>query len=762
MSELNQAQASAVAHTRGPLLIFAGAGSGKTRTLTYRIANLLASEGVAPYRVLAVTFTNKAAGEMRQRLEQLAGPEIARDLWVGTFHSVCARLLRRYHDEVGLTGRFVIYDDSDQKAVIARVIRELGADERSYPPKFALGRICAQKREGRGVSEIEGGADPGESFDETLFDIYRGYQRALACADAVDFEDLILNVMRIAESDTAAGFELRERFDHVLVDEFQDTNQIQYRLVRALASRQRNLCVVGDDDQAIYRWRGADVRLIRSFRRDFPDATVVKLEQNYRSTANIVSAALAVIKPSAVREPKQLWTQATAGEPVRVLRVSDEKREAELVASGLRQRIDAGTPPNELAVFYRIHAQSRVLEEALRRVGVPYQVIGGMKFFERAEVKDLLSYLRLVENPRSDADLLRIANVPARGIGNKTLERLFQLASRRGSSAFDAIGPALQGGELGTAAKKKLLAFKELIDELRVAAARLIPQELASLILEQTGYRKLLREDDTAESDARLENLEELLGSIKEYESEAQIAGDTPSVAGYLEQVSLVSAIDAARDGPAACLMTVHSAKGLEFDTVFLTGMEQDVFPYRGIDANEEEELDEERRLLYVAITRARQRLFITHAATRTLFGKTRYQSPSGFLRDLPTDGVERRDLSGFDDAGRRPGALASGGAYGASAYGGRAWLGGGRSGAAPGRSAPALRPGERIVERDPDAHDSGEPGRVVRPGDPVFHRRFGQGTVESVEPGLTPTVVATFPGFGTRRIAASYLQFGS
>ncbi|HEU5076368.1 MAG TPA: UvrD-helicase domain-containing protein, partial [Polyangiaceae bacterium] len=458
MDELNQPQAAAVAHVSGPLLIFAGAGSGKTRTITYRIANLLATHRVAPYRILAVTFTNKAAGEMRARLVTLAGDAIVRDLWVGTFHSICARLLRRYAADAGLSPNFVIYDDADQKAVMSRILKERAIDEKVYPPRFVLSKIHAEKREARGPGES--GRERG--FDATLQLLYEAYERALSLANAVDFEDLLLKAMHLSEDPNAgAGRLLRERFEHVLVDEFQDTNQVQYRLVRALSARTRNLCVVGDDDQSIYRWRGADVRIIRGFQSDFSDAMVVKLEQNYRSTANIVRAALGVIEPALQREPKELWTAEGPGAKVTVRYGQDERDEASWVASAIQRAKNEGFDLKELAVFYRVHAQSRVLEEALRARSVPYQIIGGMKFFERAEVKDIICYLRLLDNPASDADLLRIINVPVRGIGGKTVEKVLETAQESTLSAYDAVEACLSGGELASGAKKKLAAFRD-------------------------------------------------------------------------------------------------------------------------------------------------------------------------------------------------------------------------------------------------------------------------------------------------------------
>jgi DNA helicase-2/ATP-dependent DNA helicase PcrA len=727
MSELNEPQRQAVAKLEGPLLVFAGAGSGKTRTIIYRIANLLAS-GVAPYRILAVTFTNKAAGEMKSRLSELAGAEVTRDLWVGTFHSVCAKLLRRYSEEVGLSRNFVIYDDSDQKAVITRAVRELNLSDQEYSAKLVASLISREKREGRGPNEVKGDA----GFNDALPAIYQRYQKALLLANAVDFDDLLLWMAQIADNpDSPGGEDLRNRFLHVLVDEFQDTNLIQYRLIRALSARRRNLCVVGDDDQSIYRWRGADVRLIRSFRRDFPDAAVIKLEQNYRSTGNIVKAALGVIEAADVREPKKLWTEQAPGEKVKVRLVRDEREEASFVVRTIVSEMARGVAADQIAVFYRVHAQSRTLEEALRAANQPYKIVGGMKFFDRAEVKDLLAYLRLIDNPMSDTDLVRVVNVPARGIGNKTVEHLLNAASESSMSAYQAIDHVARDAELGSAGRRKLAAFKALLESLREEAKGLSPHTLAGRILEVTGYRDLLVKDDTAESDARLGNLEEMIGSIRDYELELG-SDEEATLSAYLERVSLVNATDVLEGAPTVSLMTVHSAKGLEFRSVFITGMEEEIFPYSRVSHEEPEEIDEERRLAYVAITRARERLCIVHAGSRTLFGKTRYSSPSRFLRDLPEDTVSRE---------------------------GTAWASAPYATPYTASRAVSLAVGTRIVEREPEPAEVGD-GVQVRPGSRVYHKQFGEGVVERVEFGSAPTVVARFKEHGTRRIHAKFLEY--
>ena len=488
--ELNDPQAEAVAHVRGPLLVFAGAGSGKTRVITYRIANLVACARVPPYRILAVTFTNKAAGEMRSRLSRLLGDAIAHDLWVGTFHATCAKLLRVHGHAAGLEKNFVIYDAADQKAVVTRVLRELHLDEKRYPPRAALARIHAEKQEGRSPREMS----RDSYMDDAVLKIYEGYEAHLRAANAVDFEDLILYTVRIlADVSSPEGARIRRRFDYVLVDEFQDTNATQYRFLRELAKEHGNLCVVGDDDQSIYRWRGADVRNIRGFEQDFPGAMVVKLEQNYRSSARIVRAALGVIAASRNREPKELWTANDEGDVIDIVAARDERDEAALCVRAIREAREAGTDPRHIAIFYRINAQSRVLEEALRAADVPYQIVGGMKFYERAEVKDALAYLRVLVNPKSDVDLLRIVNTPPRGIGSTTIERLTAFATAQDVTVFDALARLDEIADLASAARKKLTTFREMLFGLQVGAREETPSVVLESVLEATGYRSALK-----------------------------------------------------------------------------------------------------------------------------------------------------------------------------------------------------------------------------------------------------------------------------
>ncbi|MDB4997531.1 MAG: pcrA [Myxococcaceae bacterium] len=783
LAELNAPQAEAVAHVRGPILVFAGAGSGKTRVITYRVANLVATERIPPYRILAVTFTNKAAGEMRARLDGLLGHDIAKDLWVGTFHATCAKLLRRYGEAVGLPKSFIIYDTQDQKAVVNRVLRELDLDERRYPPRAALAKIHSEKQEGRGPADMA----IDSYVDEKMVKIFEAYEAHLQSAGAVDFEDLIGRMVKLVEDpNIPEGNAIRRRFEFVLVDEFQDTNSMQYRLLRALARDHKNLCVVGDDDQSIYRWRGADVRNIRGFKKDFPDAVVVKLEQNYRSSARIVKAALGVIAPSRDREPKELWTANDEGLPIDVVATRDEHDEAAFVTRAITDARAAGTSLEHIAVFYRVHAQSRVLEEGLRMANLPYQIVGGTKFYERAEIKDALSYLRVLVNPRSDVDFLRIVNSPARGIGQTTILRLTAFAHARKIPVHDALSFVTECSEIAAAAQKKLAGVRELLAKLRREAEHAPPSTVLLDVLDATGYREALRSENNAESDARLENLAELVGSIRDFELEAQAAGESATLDGFLERVSLQADVDQMKNEPKVTLMTVHGAKGLEFDLVLLTGMEEDMFPYQKMDGSQgPEEMEEERRLAYVAVTRARKKLVLTHAGTRQIFGNTRWGRPSRFLSDLPPDAIEvkqtraagtapvpfidrpptmTRELQPMPWKTNRPSSPPPARARAAPPSSSPSPWGEMPIRPLSSRTPPASPPreaGERYVDNDyfDDAPvDNDEP---VRRGSRVFHERFGEGEVLNVIAAADPMIVAFFPGWGEKKVLARFLRRG-
>jgi DNA helicase-2/ATP-dependent DNA helicase PcrA len=736
--KLNPAQLEAVSHTEGPMLVFAGAGSGKTRVITYRAAHIVSGLGVPAYRVMCVTFTNKATGEMRERLRGLLG-ESARDLWIATFHATGAKLLRRYHDRVGLARDFAIYDESDQRAVMNRVYEDLKLDERLLQPRAALGLIDRFKQEAIAPAMAQERAE--SEHDRRVAEVYANYEHRLAANNAVDFGDLLKKLVELLEGDEAVRAELQHRFLYVMVDEFQDTNAAQYRIVRALVGPARNLCVVGDDDQAIYRWRGADVRNIQFFKRDFPDAKVVKLEQNYRSTGNILRAANAVIQRLHRREKKVLFTENGEGARVELIAARDEREEAQRVALAVRAAHEQGTALRDIAVFYRIHAQSRPLEEAMRAANLPYAIVGGQRFYERAEVKDLLAYLRLTQNPNDDVSFLRVVNNPPRGIGKTTVDRLTAHARARGSSLWRLVASGDYPADIAAGMRKRLTDFYTLVSDLRRQAATLRdrPADLASAVLERTGYTAMLQSEKSPENEARLENLQELVGSMDAYAQEAE----EPSLSDYLERVALSEEAAAAPEGAAdkVALMTVHSAKGLEFDTVFVTGLEEGMFPYKGVGlGGDPEELEEERRLGYVAITRARRRLVLSYATFRQIFGTTRVGDPSRFLQEIPEE-VMATPVTRLRGGGSLP-------------------PGSGPRASVPPASAPAM-PGERRIEYDePAAPAVGSSAHGFRKGMRVKHPKFGLGRVETVEPGAELKLTVYFPGLGaSKKVLAEFVQ---
>ncbi len=721
LGSLNSRQREAVVHEGGPLVVFAGAGSGKTRVITFRVANLIAKHDVAPWRILAVTFTNKAAGEMRERLLALLGEQGAA-VQVGTFHATCARLLRRHGESVGLTKDFTIYDDQDQQALVKRVLRDLGLDQKRYQPKAMAGRINRAKQEVQSPADM----DTPDPWSEVVRRVYTTYEERLQQANALDFGDLIYRTVRALESDEAFREAVIGRFSHVLVDEFQDTNHAQFRLVQLLSEGHRSLCVVGDDDQSIYRWRGADRRNILDFRASFPDATLVKLEQNYRSTQRILRAANAVIARNTDREPKELWTDNEEGDAILVVRTMDERDEARLVLRGVRELVAQGRSLSDVVVFYRTHAQSRVIEESLRSANVAYRIVGGMRFYDRAEVKDLLAYLRVMINPADDMSLLRIINTPTRGIGKTTITRLLDSAAEQGRTLSDLLDDDLALAQFGSAARKRLSAFHGLMSGLRDVGASGAPLgEVGAELVNQSGYAEMLRHDDTPEADARFQNLQELVASMDEFEREHREA----TLADFLENVTLhTSADEESGAGDRVTLMTVHAAKGLEFPVVMVTGLEEQVFPFKGIDPWEDpEELEEERRLAYVAFTRAKERLVLSFAAIRRIFGQQRVGIPSRFLTELPAEDIE--------------------------------WIGA--------RSSSPSRPSMPEPSRR-DSTDSyvdyGEGSDLsdlegLRRGVQVRHPKFGVGEVTEVMQGSPPRVSVHFPGWGTRKIIASYLE---
>ena len=750
LEDLNPEQREAAAHVEGPLLILAGAGSGKTRVITHRIAHLVRTEGVAPGEILAVTFTNKAAGEMRRRLGELLGWAAASAVWASTFHSAGVRILRRDGHHLGLPPNLVVYDDADQRALVRRITRQLGLDPSLYPDRQLLSRIDKVK---------SGGGGPGD-LEVSLFDpvgekarvVFEHYQKALRAAGAVDFGDLLVESVRLLQEVPTVRERYQRELRFVMVDEFQDTSPVQYALIRLLAGPRRNLVVVGDDDQAIYRWRGADIRNILSFERDYPDAKVVRLERNYRSTQVILDAAHAVIERNPSRKDKRLWTDRDGGELLQVLQVSDEQDEARLVAA----RLDALAerhPRRELAVFYRVNAQSRVLEDALRAARIPYHVVRGRSFYDRAEIKDLTSYLRLSVNPRSDADVLRVINTPRRGLGKKTVERLQSAALSAGQSLFEVLETGLDLSGVSAAALKKLHRFRDLVAGLhaQVIADR-PPQDVVEAAITESGYARALTDEGTEEAAERLANLQEMIAAA------AARADEGKSLMDFLDEMALTGDADggAADEGDAVSLMTLHAAKGLEFDGVVIVGMEERTFPhgraFQGFGGLEEDEaqMAEERRLCYVGFTRARQELVLTCARTRFLNGQRQVRSPSRFLGEIPPELVAGVPVAPVWGTASALGAL---GGFG----------GPGRRGGFDDDLAEEPELGEEdgiVVDYTFDQRPAGEGGGVVARGRQVRHRTFGTGEIRSVDGrGPQARLLVHFEGVGTKKILARYVE---
>jgi DNA helicase-2/ATP-dependent DNA helicase PcrA len=655
LDDLNPPQREAVLHGDGPLLIFAGAGSGKTRVITRRIAYLVKHRGVAPWQILAVTFTNKAAREMRERLASLLG-DAAGWATVSTFHSAAATILRREAERVGLTRSFVIYDDSDQIQVVKRAMREANVDATQISPREILSRIDQQKNLGRLPSEMK--PDAQDYRGRITQSVYRIYERLLRAANAVDFGDLLLLLLVLFRKHPDVLDHYRGRYRHVLVDEFQDTNPVQYEMLRLLAPPGSNLAVVGDDDQSIYRWRGASVRNILNFQEDYGDTKLIKLEQNYRSDQAILEAAYGVISKNPKRVAKKLWSERPRGESLKLIVARDERGEAQEIARRIYELNREGLLKyQQMAIFYRVNAQSRVLEEALRLSRIPYTLVSGRSFYERAEIKDAVAYLRLMVNPKSDADLLRVINTPARGIGDTTIERLSDFSAKSELSLFEALGAVENIPSLNSAAQRRLRSVRELLESLnRFAESAPDAATAVEKMLSETTLVSRLQDEHTDESLARAENLREFLGAAQEFDLQRAAAPPpaeapedrSPPVESFLEQISLIGEADAEVGEGRVALMTLHAAKGLEFDVVFLTGMEEGVFPHSRALAEtaDEEEMAEERRLCYVGITRARRRLFVSLAQCRALFGELKFNPPSRFLSDVPQDlfGFEKPD----------------------------------------------------------------------------------------------------------------------
>jgi DNA helicase II / ATP-dependent DNA helicase PcrA len=742
LASLNPDQRAAVVHADGALLILAGAGSGKTRVIAHRVAWLVLEGHARPDEILAVTFTNKAAEEMRTRIEGLLDRD-CRTMWISTFHALCARLLRREAQHLGLSRRFTIYDSADQQAVVKQLIRDYRLDEATYQPRMVLSRISHAKNRMEGPETFTNAWNPR---DKEIGRLYAGYIKALADASAVDFDDLLLKSVELFDRVPAVRERYARRFRFAMIDEYQDTNRPQYLLVKQLVSVHGNLCVVGDPDQSIYKWRGADLRNIMDFEHDFPDAVTVKLERNYRSTQVILDAASAVVRNNRGRKDKLLWTDQAGGAPIVTFRGADELDEADFIVRMVRRGLadDAGSTA---AVLYRTNAQSRAVEDGLRQAGIPYAVLGGTGFYERKEIKDALAYLKLVLNPHDDVALRRVINVPPRGIGKGVMEALENVdptapdidappllagltAVEGATSLWARLDAAVRGGLLSGRQLSPLIAFREMLLDVTAAAADKPVSTVLGLLLDRSGYLRELREERSEEADGRIENLMELVSAAREYEAADPESGLT----GFVDRLALLSDVDKPDGSRAArvLLMTVHSAKGLEFPVVVIAGLEEGLFPHSR-SAEDAAELEEERRLCYVGITRARKQLYLTSAARRRVFGEYQSTEPSRFLDEIPPQLVQHEESHA--EAAR---AAARGWGYAPNPY----------------RHQPPRR-------REVAAEDEDQSGRGgLRAGGRVRHPMFGVGTVVSVEElDDDLKVVVKFGSVGQKTLRAKYAK---
>ena len=633
LDRMNDEQKQAVQTTQGPLLIMAGAGSGKTRVLTHRIAYLLDEKEVNPYNVLAITFTYKAAKEMKERISHLVGPE-AESIWISTFHSMCVRILRRDIDRIGIERNFTIIDPTDQKSVIKEILKKENIDSKKYEPRTFIGAISNLKNELKTAEDAE--KEANDFYAMMVARVYKGYQNKLLRNHALDFDDLIMMTIQLFDRVPEVLEFYQNKFQYIHVDEYQDTNKAQYTLVNLLASKFQNICVVGDSDQSIYGWRGADIKNILSFEEDYPKAQTIFLERNYRSTKTILTAANEVIRNNSERKPKALWTDNTSGEKIKYYEATTERDEAEYVIREILKKKREGNNNQDIAILYRTNAQSRVLEETFLKSNIPYTMVGGTKFYDRKEIKDILSYLRLVSNSNDDISFERIINTPKRGVGPTSVQKIAQYAAMNNLSYFDALGEVDFIG-LSKKVTQEGADFYEMMNNLMQQQEFLSITELVEQILDKSGYRRMLENEQTIESQSRLENIDEFLSVPRDYEKNTPI--EEQSLMNFLTDLSLVADVDNADLEAGVTLMTMHSAKGLEFKVVFIIGMEESIFPhFRSLQSGEEHEMEEERRIAYVAITRAEQELHLSHATTRTLFGRSQANMKSRFLKEIPED----------------------------------------------------------------------------------------------------------------------------
>lgn len=740
---LNKPQKEAVFHTEGPLLILAGAGSGKTRVLTHRIAYLIEEKGVNPWNILAITFTNKAAEEMRQRVDSLVGIG-AESIWVSTFHSMCVRILRRYIDRLGYDNRFTIYDTDDQKTLMKEVCRKTDIDTKRFKERMLLSVISSAKNEMILPEEFELNAG-GDFVQLKIAKVYKEYEAQMRANNALDFDDLLVKTVQLLETQPDVRENYQERFRYIMVDEYQDTNTVQFRLVSLLAGKYRNLCVVGDDDQSIYKFRGANIRNILDFEKEFSDAKVIKLEQNYRSVGNVLEVANSVIRNNKGRKEKTLWTDNEKGEKIRLRQFDTAYDEAQFIAEDIKDETAQGANYSDHAVLYRTNAQSRLLEEKFVAMNIPYKIVGGINFYSRREIKDVLSYLKTIDNGKDDLAVRRIINVPKRGIGLTTINRIQESAAARGIGFYDALSaPDLIPG-IGRSASK-LDSFAALIEYFKGRSEESGVTDLLTEVIEKTGYTESLEADDPEELEARVQNIDELVSKAAVYEESCSDRGERPTLSGFLEEVALVADIDSvAEDRDYVILMTLHSAKGLEFPHVYLAGMEDGLFPsYMSISGDDPEELEEERRLCYVGVTRAEEKLTLTCARMRLVRGERQYNSMSRFIKEMP---------SALIDTGKREGgfsqnvSLGEKRTYSSEVSGYK-------------RSAYAQKPAFAAIQKGSGLMAKKSEGLSYGVGDRVRHVKFGDGTVTEIkEGGRDYEVTVQFDTAGVRKMFALFVK---
>ncbi len=721
-SRFNEKQKEAIMQTDGQVLVLAGAGSGKTTMLVSRLVYILETKNIRPSNILAITFTNKAAAEMRERIEAQLG-EAAKGMWIATFHSACVRLLRSCIDRIGFDSSFVIYDTADSKTVLKDCMKELNIDERLMPLKMLAGEISRAKDN---LQDYNAYAliNATDHRKKVIADVYELYQKKLRKNNALDFDDIVFSAVRVLSENPDILEAQREKFKYIMVDEYQDTNNAQYMLISLLAGQDGNICVVGDDDQSIYRFRGANIRNILDFEKEYPNAKVVKLEQNYRSTSNILNAANAVISNNKGRKGKNLWTAKDGGDPIITYLAFNERDEARFIANQISSRVAKGGRFSDCAILYRTNAQSRVIEEMLLQNAVPYRVLAGLRFYDRKEIKDIIAYLRIIHNPADSVSLKRVINEPKRGIGATSIEKAEAIAEEKGISLFEVVLYANEYEPLSRAAVK-MVEFGRMINSLRKASDAMKVSDLVARILNESGYLAMLELENSVESRTRIENLEEFNSAVSEYEKSVE----QPTLGDFLESVALVSDIDAYDEDQDACvLMTVHSAKGLEFPLVFLAGLEDGLFP--SARSTSDEDIEEERRLCYVAITRAKEKLFITQAKSRTVFGKTAPCFPSRFFREIPSEYLK-------DAAPPIQKAVDKTTSY--------------------------KRPEPRCSEtykKPATVAASNVSAASFSVGDKVSHMKFGNGTIVGVTPFEKDALLEiSFDTVGTKRLMAAYAK---